>query len=73
MSMYSFLKEQSPAFQDETLGEDLGKKLRSGALDSKKFLRLGMDDVFRPMSLEEMQAKEDMAFSPQLKTDSEGE
>lgn len=63
MSYYSFLKEQNPAFQDETLGAELGGQLRSGELNEKGFRMLSMDQLFRPMSLAEMKEKEDLAFN----------
>jgi hypothetical protein len=63
MSYYSFLKDQNSAFQDETLGADLGGKMRSGVLDEKAFRKLNMDQLFRPMTIAEAVAKEDLAFS----------
>ena len=62
MTYYSFLKDQSSVFQDETLGKRLGGMMRSGELNSENFGLLKEDQLFRPMTLEEMKAKEDIAF-----------
>lgn len=62
MSYYSFIKEQSPAFQDETLGKRVAGKLRSGEINSKNFGRLREDQLFRPLTLEQLIEKQDLAF-----------
>lgn len=69
MTYYSFIKEQDPEFQNETLGEDNAEKLRSGQLDSESFNKLSLDQLFPPMTLEEMVSKEKLSFKPDLKGD----
>lgn len=59
---YSFLKNQSAAFQDETLGPTRGKLFRNGGLTSEEFSRLNVDQLYRPLTLEEMRKKDPMAF-----------
>ena len=59
---YSFLKNQSKAFQDETLGPTRGRLLRNGGLTAEEFRKLSVDDLFRPLSLESMREKNPMAF-----------
>ena len=63
MSYYSFLKDQNTAFQDETLGPQLGGQLRSGELNEQGFRKLNMDQLFRPMTIKEAVEKEDLAFN----------
>lgn len=67
MSYYSFLKEQAPAFQDETLGKTNGAKLRSGELDAEAFNKLSLEQIFRPISLDDMVKKQELSFLQQPK------
>ena len=67
MSYYTFIKEQSKEFQDETLGEDVAKKLRTGEIDAEAFNKLSLDELFRPITLEEMKQKQELSFSTNLK------
>lgn len=59
---YSFLKKQPKAFQDEVLGSTRGKLLRNGGLNADEFAKLSVDQKFRPLTLDEMKAKNPMAF-----------
>ena len=59
---YGWLKRQSAAFQDETIGPTRGKLFRNGGLTSEEFRRLSVDDKFRPLTLEEMRDKDPEAF-----------
>ena len=67
MSYYSFIKEQSKEFQDETLGVELGNRLRAGELDAQAFSKLSLDELFRPISLGEMVDKQELSFITDLK------
>lgn len=59
---YSFLKNQNKAFQDEVLGPTRGQLFRSGGLTSEEFSRLSVDQLYRPLNLDEMKAKNPVAF-----------
>ena len=59
---YSFLKNQSKAFQVETLGPTRAKLFRDGGLTAKEFANLTVDQKFRPLTLEELRDKNPMAF-----------
>lgn len=61
-SYYSWIKTQSVTFQGETLGPTLGKLLRDGGLSVNEFRALTTDQLFRPITLEEMRIKNPMAF-----------
>lgn len=61
-SYYSWLKTESVTFQDETLGPTLGKLLRDGGLSVDEFRALSTDDLFRPITIDEMKTKNPMAF-----------
>ena len=59
---YSWLKKQSKAFQDDALGPTRGQLMRNGGLTSKQFGALNVDQLFRPLNLKEMKAKNPLAF-----------
>jgi SPP1 gp7 family putative phage head morphogenesis protein len=59
---YSFLKRQTHAFQDETLGRTRAKLFRDGGLNADEFAKLTVDQKFRPLTLDEMRQKAPMAF-----------
>lgn len=59
---YGWLKQQSAAFQDATVGTTRGKLLRNGGLTSQEFARLNVNDKFQALTLEEMRAKDPEAF-----------
>lgn len=59
---YSWLKTQPKAFQDETLGKTRGALFRNGGLTADEFAKLTVDQKFRPLNLDEMRAKNPLAF-----------
>jgi len=59
---YSWLKTQPVAFQNETLGPTRGKLFRNGGLSSDEFAKLSVDQKFRPLTLDEMKAKDPLSF-----------
>ena len=59
---YSFLKRQSVAFQNDVLGPVRAKLLRDGGLTADEFAKLNVDQKFRPITLDEMRAKNPLAF-----------
>ena len=61
-SYYEFLKQQKPAFQNEAIGPARGRLLRNGGLTAEEFADLAVDDKFRPLTLEQMAAKNPEAF-----------
>lgn len=62
MTYYSFLKSQPKSFQDDVLGPTRSALLRNGGLTADEFARLSVDQKFRPLTLDEMKAKNPMAF-----------
>lgn len=59
---FSWLKKQSPAFQDAAIGPTRGKLLRDGGLSAERFAQLGLSRNFKPLTLAEMQRLEPLAF-----------
>jgi len=59
---YSFLKRQSAAYQNDVLGPTRAKLLRDGGLNAEEFAKLTVDQKFRPITLDEMRAKNPLAF-----------
>lgn len=51
---YSWLKGQPAQFQDEVLGKAKGKIFRNSGLDAEEFRRITVDDLGRPLTLDEM-------------------
>lgn len=61
-SYYSWLKNQSAKFQDETIGPNRGALLRNGGLTTNEFRKLSTDQLFNPITLDEMRVKNPIAF-----------
>ncbi|MEM1189934.1 MAG: minor capsid protein [Pseudomonadota bacterium] len=61
-TFYSWLKQQSPEFQDEVIGPFRGRLLREGGLSAQRFAQLQLDRNFRPLTLVEMRKLEPLAF-----------
>jgi SPP1 gp7 family putative phage head morphogenesis protein len=59
---YSWLKKQPARFQDDAIGPKRAKLLRDGGLSSEEFSRLNLGRNFEPLTLEEMKAREPVAF-----------
>ena len=59
---YEFLKKQSVEFQDDVLGPTRGKLFRNGGLTPEQFSALNVDQLFRPITLQEMKEKNPTAF-----------
>lgn len=59
---YSWLKGQSKEFQDEALGATRAQLFRDGGLTADEFARLNLGRNFEPLTLEEMRAKDPLAF-----------
>lgn len=62
VTYYEWLKTQSAQFQDQVLGAKRGKLFRDGGLSSERFAQLQLGTAFEPLSLEEMQKLEPLAF-----------
>jgi len=56
LSYYSWLKTQPVAFQDERLGKTKGLIFRNAGLTPEQFRAITVDDLGRPLTLEEMAA-----------------
>ena len=61
-SYYDWLQTQSKAFQDDVLGKTRATLLRDGGLNAEQFAKLNLNNNFKPMTLDEMRAKEPLAF-----------
>jgi SPP1 gp7 family putative phage head morphogenesis protein len=59
---YGWLKRQTAAYQDQTIGKTRGRLLRNGGMTSDDFAKLSVDQKFRPLTLDEMRAKNPDAF-----------
>lgn len=62
-SYYSWLKRQPQKFQEKAIGKTYAKLLRDGGLDSTQFAKLRLNRNFQPLTLEEMQKIEPLAFA----------
>lgn len=51
---YDFLKRQPAAFQDDVLGKTKGQIFRNAGLTPKEFRKITVDDLGRPLTIEEM-------------------
>lgn len=51
---YGWLKRQPAAYQDEVLGKTKGKIFRNSGLDTEEFRKLSIDNLGRPLTIEEM-------------------
>lgn len=56
LSYYSWLKQQPSAYQDEILGKTKGLVFRNAGLTPEQFRAITVDDLGRPLTLEEMAA-----------------
>jgi SPP1 gp7 family putative phage head morphogenesis protein len=59
---YSWLKTQPKPFIRETLGKSRSELFLNGGLTSDEFSKLSVDKLFRPLTLDEMRAKDPMSF-----------
>ena len=59
---YSWLKKQPKGFQDAAIGPTRGKLLRDGGLTADKFAALNLGRDFKPLSLEDMEKINPIAF-----------
>lgn len=61
-SYYDWLKRQPAEFQDSVIGKTRGQLLRNGGLSSQRFSELQLGKNFDPLTLDEMQKLEPLAF-----------
>lgn len=59
---YEWFKTQSKQFQDSVLGPTRGKLFRDGGLSAERFAQLQLNAAFEPLTLEEMEKLEPLAF-----------
>lgn len=59
---YSWLKKQTPDFQDSVIGKKRGKLLRDGGLTADRFAELQLGKNFESLTLKEIRAIEPLAF-----------
>ncbi len=59
---YSWLKKQPKGFQEEAIGITNTKLLRNGGLNADEFAALRLNKNFQPLTLQEMQRLEPLAF-----------
>ncbi len=62
LSYYDWLKKQAPGFQDVAIGPERAQLLRDGGLSATRFRELSLNRNFEPMTLQEMQKAEPLAF-----------
>lgn len=62
LTYYTWLQEQSSAFQDQALGTTRGQLFRDGGLSAERFAQLQIDRNFRPITLARMRELEPLAF-----------
>lgn len=58
LTYYSWLKQQPAAYQDEILGKTKGLVFRNAGLTPEQFRAITVDDLGRPLTLEEMAARD---------------
>lgn len=58
LSYYQWLKQQPAAYQDEILGKTKGLVFRNAGLTPEQFRAITVDDLGRPLTLEEMAARD---------------
>jgi SPP1 gp7 family putative phage head morphogenesis protein len=56
LTYYSWLKQQPAAYQDDILGKTKGAIFRNAGLDAKEFRKITVDDLGRPLTIDEMKA-----------------
>ena len=59
---YTWLKKQSPEFQNAALGKTRATLFRDGGLSAEKFAALNLDRNFRPLTIDEMRKLNPLAF-----------
>lgn len=59
---YDWLKNQSDEFVDDVLGKSRGALFRNGGLTPDEFSRLNLGRNFKPLTLQEMYAKDPASF-----------
>lgn len=59
---YSWLKDQPANFQNEAIGPTRAKLLRDGGLSSEQFSKLNLNRNFEPLTLQEMEERNPIAF-----------
>lgn len=62
VTYYDWLKTQGQEFQDHVLGATRGKLFREGGLTAERFSQLQLGSSFQPLTLEQMQKLEPLAF-----------
>lgn len=62
LSYYDWLKTQSKEFQDVALGDKMAKVFRDGGLTAAQFSKMNLDRNFKPLSFDDMQKLEPLAF-----------
>ncbi|MGL4939213.1 minor capsid protein, partial [Shewanella sp.] len=58
LTYYDWLKQQPASFQDEVLGVEKGKIFRNAGLSAEEFRKITVDDLGRPLTLDEMAARD---------------
>ena len=56
LSYHQWLKQQPAAYQDEILGKTKGLIFRNAGLDAEEFRKITVDDLGRPLTIDEMKA-----------------
>ena len=56
MSYHQWLKQQPAWFQDERLGKTKGLIFRNAGLSPEEFRKITVDDLGRPLTIDEMKA-----------------
>lgn len=56
LTYYSWLKQQPSSYQDEILGKTKGLIFRNAGLDAEEFRKITVDDLGRPLTIDEMKA-----------------
>lgn len=56
LSYYQWLKQQPAAYHDEILGKTKGGIFRNAGLDAAEFRKITVDDLGRPLTIDEMKA-----------------
>jgi SPP1 gp7 family putative phage head morphogenesis protein len=62
MTYYEWLKTQNKDFQDSVLGPVRGVLFRDGGLSAERFAQLQLNNSFTPLTLDQMQKLEPLAF-----------
>lgn len=62
MTYYEWLGQQPASFQDEAIGPVRGQLFRDGGLSAEDFAKMSLNKNFEPLTLDEMRAKEPVAF-----------